>query len=149
MLQIHEKIKQARIAADLTEAELAKKVGVKRSTYQYWEVVTPSVAKIKSVAKALGKDEDYFFTNDETFVETPPVNQKKEEDKDKTIADLAYSTRQLVDNNTDMVKMHREFLEKFYASLSKTGSARARDRGGRKGTAQDDPLDLKISGKRK
>lgn len=37
--------------------------------------------------------------------------------KDKTIADLAYSTRRLVDNNTQMVNMHREFLDKIFISL--------------------------------
>lgn len=70
-MQIHEKIKQARISANLTEEELAKKIGVKRSTYQYWEKNTPAIGKIKRVAKALNLDEDYFLSkNDENIGKT-------------------------------------------------------------------------------
>lgn len=83
MLQIHEKIKQARLSAGLTEGELAEKIGIKRSTYQYWETSTPGVDNIKRVAKALGKNQDYFFVNDEDFV------SKDEPDKDKTIYNLS------------------------------------------------------------
>jgi DNA-binding XRE family transcriptional regulator len=40
MLQIHQKIEQARISAGLTQDEMAERLGVKRSTYQYWEQKT-------------------------------------------------------------------------------------------------------------
>lgn len=65
MLQIHEKIEQARISAGLSQEEMAEKLGIKRSTYQYWEQQTPSLAKIKKVAKVLNLSDDYFFGADE------------------------------------------------------------------------------------
>jgi transcriptional regulator with XRE-family HTH domain len=61
MLQVHEKIRQARVSAGLSVEELAEKIGVKRTTYQYWEEVTPSLAKIRKVAKALGIPAETFI----------------------------------------------------------------------------------------
>lgn len=65
MLQIHERIKKAREDAGLTQDELAGRLNIKRSTYQYWEEKTPGIEKVKAVAKALGLAEDYFFVIDE------------------------------------------------------------------------------------
>lgn len=62
-MQIHERIKNERIKLKLTEEEVAKRLGIKRSTYQYWESTTPKVDNIKAVASALGLPEDYFFVN--------------------------------------------------------------------------------------
>lgn len=65
-MQIHERIKNERLKANLTEEEMAARLGIKRSTYQYWEKKTPDFEKIKLVANALGLHENYFFTyNDE------------------------------------------------------------------------------------
>jgi transcriptional regulator with XRE-family HTH domain len=61
MLQIHQKIEQARISAGLTQDEMAEKLGIKRTTYQYWEQVTPSIDKINRVAEVLKLPNDYFF----------------------------------------------------------------------------------------
>lgn len=70
-MQIHEKIKQARISAGLTQDEMAEKLKIKRSTYQYWEEVTPSIDKIKRVIEVLKLPEDYFFVqNDENLKDT-------------------------------------------------------------------------------
>lgn len=74
-MQIHENIRQARLSAHLTEEQMAEKLGIKRSTYQYWEKKTPSLAKIKQVAKALNLDEDYFFVN----ADDAPKHLTKEE----------------------------------------------------------------------
>lgn len=63
MMQIHEKIKQARLSARLTQQEIADKIGIKRSTYQYWEQETPSMENIKQVQIALKLPDDYFFVN--------------------------------------------------------------------------------------
>ncbi len=78
MLQIHEKIEIERNRAGLSQDEIAAKLEIKRSTYQYWEKVTPGIEKIKRVAKVLGLPEDYFFvTPDEIFI--PPLNELKSE----------------------------------------------------------------------
>jgi len=81
MLQIHEKLRVAREKAGLTQDELAARLGIERSTYQYWETKTPSIDKIKRVAVALKLAEDYFFvTKDEDFVaavfNTPELTAK-------------------------------------------------------------------------
>jgi transcriptional regulator with XRE-family HTH domain len=68
MLQIHERIKNERLKAKLSEEQIAKIIGIERTTYQYWEKKTPSIDKVKLVAKALGLDENYFLVNhDEDF----------------------------------------------------------------------------------
>jgi transcriptional regulator with XRE-family HTH domain len=64
-MQIHERIKAERIKKGLSEDDIAGKLDIPRSTYQYWETKTPSVEKIKAVAVALGLAENYFFINDE------------------------------------------------------------------------------------
>lgn len=70
MMQIHKKIEWARKKAGLTQDQLAKKLEIGRSTYQYWEESDPSIEKTKSVARALGLQEDFFFvTPDDFFVE--------------------------------------------------------------------------------
>lgn len=61
MLQIHKKIKQARLSASLTESQMAEKLGIERTTYQYWEKKTPSLEKIKMVASVLNLEIDYFL----------------------------------------------------------------------------------------
>lgn len=63
MLQIYQRIEQERISAGLTQEQMAEKLGIERSTYQYWEKKTPSTEKIIRVAKALGLPEDYFFVS--------------------------------------------------------------------------------------
>lgn len=64
-MQIHEKIEQARVSAGLSQEEMAEKLGIGRSTYQYWEKKTPSIDKILKVAKALNLSDDYFFGDDD------------------------------------------------------------------------------------
>lgn len=61
MLQIHERIRQARVSAGLKPEELAKKIGVPRTTYLYWEDKTPSLKRIKQVEKALNLPEGYLL----------------------------------------------------------------------------------------
>lgn len=83
-MQIHKKIEQARLSAGLTQDEMAEKLGIKRSTYQYWEKITPSIDKIKKVAKALKLSEDYFFGDkDEKLVKNtdPPALERENEER--------------------------------------------------------------------
>jgi transcriptional regulator with XRE-family HTH domain len=86
MLQIHEKIEQARISAGLSQEDMAEKLGIGRSTYQYWEKKTPSIDKILKVAKALNLPEDYFFgENDENIISD---------------SEISYSQKRLTQKNT-------------------------------------------------
>jgi transcriptional regulator with XRE-family HTH domain len=77
MMQIHERIKAERLKQKLSEEEVAGRLDIPRSTYQYWETKTPHVDKIKAVAKALGHEENFFFvTPDEYFLkEAEPVDE--------------------------------------------------------------------------
>lgn len=61
MLQIHQKIEQARVSAGLSQEEMAEKLGIKRSTYQYWEKKTPKIESVRAVARVLGLPESYFL----------------------------------------------------------------------------------------
>lgn len=70
------------------------------------------------------------------------------ENKDKTIADLAYSTRRLTDNNTDLVAMHRELLNKYVFNSPTDEKASLPAPPG--GTSKRDPYkEHRLSGKRK
>lgn len=77
MLQIHERIKLEREKKGLSQEEIAALIGIKRTTYAYWEEVTPKNEKIKLVAKALELPENYFFVNVE-YENDPPVYDTKE-----------------------------------------------------------------------
>jgi transcriptional regulator with XRE-family HTH domain len=78
-MQIHEKIERARVSAGLTQDQMAEKLGIKRSTYQYWEKKTPGIDKLRQVAKALHLPNDYFLGNgDENFVSHNTVSSGNE-----------------------------------------------------------------------
>jgi transcriptional regulator with XRE-family HTH domain len=73
-MDINQKIEQERVLAGFTQDEMADRLGIKRSTYQYWEKKTPSLAKIERVEKALNLPKGFFtdekFRNDEKPVKT-------------------------------------------------------------------------------
>lgn len=72
MLQLAAKLEQARVSANLSVTEAAKKVGKKRSTYQYWEEKGPPIDEIPVITKAFGLPDNYFFVNDpEQFANNP------------------------------------------------------------------------------
>lgn len=117
MLQIHEKIKQERLSANLTEDEMADKLRISRSTYQYWEKKTPSIDKIKQVAKALGKPDDYFFvTIDEDTEGQKPTDPLPMGDKVITLGDYI---KQLEDNNTFLRTMLKDKTDQIKTNLDK------------------------------
>lgn len=62
------KIKEIRTEKGVTQLELAKKLGVSRSTVAMWEagINTPNASKIPEISKALGcKSIDELFFEDE------------------------------------------------------------------------------------
>lgn len=63
--KLKKKIKLARIEANLTQTELAKKVKSSQQSVVSWEKGTfvPSSENIKKIAKATGKPINYFFEN--------------------------------------------------------------------------------------
>lgn len=63
--KIKKKIKLARIEANLTQTELAKKVKSSQQSVVAWEKGSfiPSLENIKKIAKATGRNLNYFFDN--------------------------------------------------------------------------------------
>lgn len=111
MLQIHEKIKRARVSAGLTEEEMATKLKVRRSTYQYWETKTPKIDKIMKISQVLGLPDDYFFvSNDEGSV---PAKSKEgntssdEEKKEETVSANDLIIQLLKQQNSSMKTMEQ------------------------------------------
>lgn len=121
-MQINERIKREREKAGLKPGQLAKTLGIPRTTYLYWESATPDVEKIKSVARALGKDENYFFEqidektdeSDETKIsmvneEAAPYEVKAETIKGHVLyvqaKDLAASFERLIEEKERIIEL--------------------------------------------
>lgn len=127
MKQIHELIKSERVKANLSEEEMATRLKINRSTYQYWEKSTPSIDKIKRIAKALGKNENYFFiTDDEKSVN----QQQKEEVTDVIPGEASVTVQQYLDELRfdkkelqEIVRVNLTAIAKMLASLSKHDQA--------------------------
>lgn len=107
MLQIHEKIEQARVSANLTQDEMAEKLGVKRSTYQYWEKKTPSLDKIQKVAEALHLPNDYFFGNGDENIGGHELSEPEVKYKERSIEDLIQNNRILAEANKTLADAHK------------------------------------------
>lgn len=65
MSNIGDKIKQVRIARNLTQQDLADKMGLKRNTISQWEsgVRNVSVEQLIEIARVVGVTLDYFNDN--------------------------------------------------------------------------------------
>lgn len=97
MLQIHQLIELERDKAGYTQEEMAEKLGIKRSTYQYWEEKTPSVDKIRLVCKALLLPEDYFFV-------------KIAEQKDASLNKLEESSRAVIKSLENSISIRDKLI---------------------------------------
>lgn len=67
-MEFGDKIKAARLAAEMTQEVLAEKVGVSRRTIMFYEMnkrKPKNAAMVISLAKALNVRTDYFLTDDE------------------------------------------------------------------------------------
>jgi transcriptional regulator with XRE-family HTH domain len=141
-MQIHEKIEQARVSAGLTQDEVAEKIGVKRTTYAYWEQKTPGIDRIKQVADALDLPVEYFL--DENFVKDD--NTKPEPSR--------LILEESVLNLTATQKINATSIDRLVALLEKAFNSDIREkadvkqpRSSNKGASQGKPLDLAL-GKR-
>lgn len=140
MRQIHERIKDERIKAGLSEDEMAEKLQIKRSTYQYWEKTTPSVEKIKEVSKVLGLPEVYFFINpDENvpresipdFTQKKPTNQTVTLDTNSLLGILKASLKEYADQviaekearRIDAERNKDQWIEAYNGLMQQFGSS--------------------------
>lgn len=116
MFQIHELIKNERVKAGLSEEEMARKLGIPRSTYQYWEENTPKIDKIKAVAVALNLPEDYFFVSDDEkvvamqipkqIIQNPTVEKLAQ-----AVADQAKANKEHAEGYRIQAEAYKELLE--------------------------------------
>src|SRR5579871_6136557 len=113
MLHINKKIEQAMVAANLTQDELAQKLGIKRSTYQYWEKKTPTIDKIKAVTKALNLPEDYFFN---------AINIEK--DDREFFKELVRTNLNLISINLNELLQNQRFFQAQFRATVKRESER-------------------------
>ncbi len=76
-----QRLKQSRLAADITQAELAKGISVNQSTVAYWERGSsrPDAYKAQKLSKFLGVDPAWLFFGDKNEGDNPaaPRNNKK------------------------------------------------------------------------
>lgn len=136
-MQIHEKIEKERVKAGLTQEEMAEKLNIKRSTYQYWERKTPGIDKIKLVARALNLPYDYFFvTEDEKLVAyeskpyTPPpadplerILHEKElllQEKEARRQEAAERARRAEEQNDRLLDIIKENLNLLQTNSTKS-----------------------------
>ena len=77
----NENLRQARQNANMTQAEVAKKIGVAKNTYCNWELGTrePSILNIKALAKLFGISVDYLVGLEENAVIFDMKNKYGEE----------------------------------------------------------------------
>jgi transcriptional regulator with XRE-family HTH domain len=70
---------------------MAEKLKIKRSTYQYWEQKTPSIDKIKEVARVLNLPVDYFFgnTDEKNIVNEPEIDYESRRTLERTLENLS------------------------------------------------------------
>lgn len=130
MIQIHERIKQERLSAHLTEDEMASRLKINRSTYQYWEKKDPKIDNIKKVAKALGKPDDYFFIKHDEKDEThePPVSKELKEliESNKTLAESnktqAEANKIQAEANNKLAHAHAELISMLKAKEGEISS---------------------------
>lgn len=98
-MNIGEKIKQIRVARNLTQQEIADSMGVKRNTVSQWESGTRNVSadQLIQYAKIVGVTLDYFSDNspERTLFETMAQLDQlfmdasvPEADKDKAYQDI-------------------------------------------------------------
>lgn len=73
MLHLSEKLYRARVSAKLNMTEAAQKIGIKRSTYQYWEKEGPPLEKFSLITKAFNLPDNYFFVNNAENAAPAPV----------------------------------------------------------------------------
>ena len=68
--KFNENLKKTRQDANMTQAEVAEKIGVAKNTYCNWELGTrePNIMNIKALARLFGVSVDYLVGTEENAV---------------------------------------------------------------------------------
>ena len=88
MLKLGDKIKTARKAQGITQADLAERLGVHRSTVANYELTRrkPSITEIKEIAKILYVDVNYLLEGEEVSSENDLLTRANSVFSDLTIS---------------------------------------------------------------
>lgn len=76
----NERIKQLRLAMNLTQTQLAKKLGVAKQTVSNWENdnIPPSVNTLKVISKFFGVSTDYLLgLDDKKYLEVTDLTEEE------------------------------------------------------------------------
>lgn len=127
MLQLCYNIRQARTSKNLSQIEMAKRLGVKRTTYRNWEETTePDLTILKSIAKALDVPAYTLlkgvidFTGKETSGLTKP-------DDPESLAVL-FKLRDIENLRRSLNVLNSAFEELSYSGKVSPGGLRAQQR---------------------
>lgn len=90
-LSVGERIVEARKAKDMTQLDLAKRLGVSRAAVGQWEIdaTSPSIAKLEEVAGVLGVEPEWLAYN-VRHGEARIVYRSPERDNISWVAELAF-----------------------------------------------------------
>jgi transcriptional regulator with XRE-family HTH domain len=78
--QLGERIRRTRIAYGMSQAELARRIGVSANTMnkiEAGETPDPRVSRIKGIADALRVSTDYLLGREETLPPGPPQQRQR------------------------------------------------------------------------
>ncbi len=89
ILNIGEKIGSLRAKSGLTQTDLAKKLGISRSSVNFWEMSlsSPSIANIIEMSKIFNVPTDYFLSSsDKELIDITDLTFEQKEVIYKTVA---------------------------------------------------------------
>lgn len=74
-MAISDRITKARVAAGLTQSELARRLGIRPQSVQSWEagLTAPRARRLTQVAEVLGVPEAFFFEPEEQATEVGSI----------------------------------------------------------------------------
>lgn len=98
--KFHELLREARLNAGYTQSQLAKMIGVAKSTYCNWEQGSrePNIIKLKVLAKSLGVSGDYLITHIKPMIQDRILQYEiadRENRRDRTPEQITATERKL------------------------------------------------------
>jgi transcriptional regulator with XRE-family HTH domain len=115
-MKIQSIIRELRIEKGMTQEDVAKHLGVPRSTYTKWEKnITPDYSKVVKLAELYGVTTDYLFGNNYNVTKDMPILVFSQDD-----VDLVKRVRALPPVGQKMMINTLENLEAMFSEPSTT-----------------------------
>lgn len=115
-MEFGDRLREARINKGLTQEQLAKEIGVAKSTLTGYEKGNrePDVFKIKKIIEALGIDAEYLLG----IKKSPPDSEELDEETAAIVLYKALITAGFLNPGEDLTQKQFEFLDGLSAMLS-------------------------------